>query len=298
MSVEALPTTKPAQEAQVDPATVNEIDAINPSERPALSPFGSRLVRAAQRVNAYLEQRAITKDHTEALAENQNITGNASEEDLISTDHEAALKMNRRFDRNEAIKQRIHDIGRRGLVQLKSAGEITLGIGIIGAEAARNKATNYVNDRVDAGKQVYEQTKESAINFVQEKRNSALARKQARVNRRQEERDARQRARDESEAKIRAEREARLIERVERARAAREQAAERARHAAERKQARRDSRREKITAGRDKANELWQNAQTKRRVIGAKAVAFKTRARASGQAAIDTWQQYNAQNQL
>lgn len=328
MSTERFPSSHSDPETIVDQDTIDEINTIVPTDNRELSSTASRVRSAAERVSTLLENRAQNKAQSEALAENQihmkeaQDATFASYEDNVafSEGHETALKMDQRYERNEAIKQRISEIGQRGLSHLKTAGEITLGVGIIGAEAAArtirntaeavgNKASSYASEKVEAGKQTYEQTKESVVTFLREKRTAAQERKEARVTRRQERRDARdsakleaaaakEQARAEREAEARAERETRIAERAEQAKVARERAEAKAREATERKQARRESRqqkinasREKIASGRDKTTELWQRVQTKRRSIGARVVALKNRARASGQAAIDTWKQ-------
>jgi hypothetical protein len=352
MSIETAPSSRVDQETTVDPETIEEIDAITTDER-EVSPIASRIQRASNRITGFLEARAVTKAHSEALSENSDrdeanqADAFASYEDNIaySEDHDSAFKIDRRFDRTQEIKQRISAVGERGLAHLKAAGEVTLGVSIIAGEAIGQKAksvsetaalgtlygvdrvkdtaetaalsvmykadaikdtvSEFATEKIDSVKQSYEQSKDSVVGFLQEKRDAAVARKNARSAGRQERRDARESAkaeeaaaleqvRAERETEAAAEREAHVAELAERAEAARAQAQQNAEAAAARKQARR----EKITAGRDKASELWQTAQTKRRAIGGRAIGFIARARASGQAASEAWKQYGEQNQV
>lgn len=133
MSVEALPSAAAAHEAQVDQATIAEIDAIESAEQPSLSPAGSRLIGAAERVNAFLEKRVVNKAHGEALSEEAKRSVEAQDgvyatydENLSATaDREnaeaAADKAARREARAEKIADAKNTVRSWGAAALKAA---------------------------------------------------------------------------------------------------------------------------------------------------------------------------------
>lgn len=138
--------------------TASEQD-VHEDTRGELSPTGSLLLRAATRINNFLERRAIKKAHGEALKENRSRATEAqtdafaSYEDNIQTtadretaeaqedaDWDTAHRMNEKFDartarqeRMEAAKDRVRGAGRAAL-------EFTIGAGVLGAEYAVNTA--------------------------------------------------------------------------------------------------------------------------------------------------------------
>ncbi|MEO5950403.1 MAG: hypothetical protein ABIQ04_03055 [Candidatus Saccharimonadales bacterium] len=165
-----------------------------------------------------------------------------------------------------------------------------------------DSAANFVTDKVDSIYNTVADKKDATINFVRDKYDAAVARKNARVARLQEARAFEsaqlETIRAENQARADADREARIAELAEKAEAQRQSTIEKAILSRERKQARR----EKVASIQNKAGELWQTANTKRRAIGSKALSFVARTRATVNAATaaasSTWKQHAQQEQL
>lgn len=149
-------------EAPIDP---DELQAMFDAESPVaeqtnesavdtreVSPTGSSIVRAATRINSVLERRAINKAHSEALKEYRSIDNagyvdhiaSLAESEEVSPMAQASAQMalereHRIADTKEFFdtsKENVSKLGRSALKSLKSAGMITLGLGVLGAEAA------------------------------------------------------------------------------------------------------------------------------------------------------------------
>lgn len=139
-------TTSSPEGAQTDgPNTIGEEWALadlenqfntteGSQERPELSPTGSRVKQAADRINNMLESRAINKAHSEALAENksrdyvaQDAAFASYEENVTySKDYNTALKANEHIDAKaaraeklESAKDKVRGIGRSALNSFK-----------------------------------------------------------------------------------------------------------------------------------------------------------------------------------
>jgi hypothetical protein len=156
-------------EATVDTETVVDTREV--------SPTGSKVVRAAERINAFLERRAINKAHGQANKENaqrdkaaqdeaydsysDNIATTADRESLeadwaaaddarMNELHAEANKENKNIDkaarkaeRDQAIeraKEKLRGFGARALNVAKAGGNLVLGAGILTGEAAARGA--------------------------------------------------------------------------------------------------------------------------------------------------------------
>jgi hypothetical protein len=157
-------------------------DAQNPEiadreENREVSPTGSSLLRAAGRVNSFLEKRVINKAHSEALVMNEDHDAevamtNAHEEAIgmndaesvaaydrsfdaaiienRDRDHEEALPMNKAFDKTERrdaraerldeAKDRVRKLGRASWRKSKDAGLLVAGGALLASEATANAA--------------------------------------------------------------------------------------------------------------------------------------------------------------
>ncbi|MCB9819853.1 hypothetical protein H6796_00885 [Candidatus Nomurabacteria bacterium] len=273
----------------------NDTKDRNQSESGDLSPFGSSVVRAANRINSMLENRVLNR----------------------------AYRMNERFDARqdrkeklENAKAKIADIGRNTLYT-------ALGIGVLSARAARrgvNKFNEKVGDSMMAAGQKVESGMDAFSDMVGSKVESAkevaadysAARKQKAERRaeeeatRQYEKQAAKTAKRNEKAQIKEEK---IQARQERINAARERAAEKKAAALARKQERRDkwaARREglkeyaglvkeglvetgeSIKDGYEKAKQMTNEQKAK---LGNLAL----RARASGEAAVDTWKNWSSE---
>lgn len=130
--------------------------ADNSGETREISPLGSTLVRAAERVSSILEARAINKAHGEALKEYRDrdhsdyvdhiasLAESTEATPMAQVSAQMALEREYRIaDREQLIadaKDKLRGFGNSALRRLKSAGLIGLGIGIIGAEAGAKSA--------------------------------------------------------------------------------------------------------------------------------------------------------------
>lgn len=133
-----------------------EVNIDSPQENREISPLGSSLVRAAERVSSILEARAINKAHGEALKEYRDrdhsdyvdhLSSLADSTEATPTAKASAqIALEREYhiaDREQLIadaKDKIRGFGNSALRRLKNAGLVTLGIGIIGAEAGVKSA--------------------------------------------------------------------------------------------------------------------------------------------------------------
>lgn len=315
-----------------------------------VSPTGSRIQRAANRISNFLEKRAIDKAHGDALLEDENRPVDIQDNAYATyADNLTYTKVAARNERNEAIKQRLRDIGERGLTYLRAGGEIALGAGIIGAEAtarsvksagettalgamygvdrlksaaetttlssmyaaesAKDKAGEYIGDKVTDIKKSYSQTKELVGDYANDKigtvkrafmdgREVAKVNRANRITAREHSRSKRAYEKNQQSASDERDRQERRTARRESAEIARVETNKLADEALSRRQDRQAVRREKLANGRERASDVWQTAQGKRRAIGSKAINFFARARATGQAAKNTWDHYDDQNQV
>ena len=120
------------------------------SDTREVSPTGSKLVRAANRINTLLETRVVNKAHGEALRENK--LHDAVKQDEAYASYESNVERSNdidqayaiddiynknaaRSERLEASKERVKKFGRNALSRLQNAALISLGLGIMGAEA-------------------------------------------------------------------------------------------------------------------------------------------------------------------
>lgn len=186
MTAETVPTYPTHETSPLDNDTPYDADETSPlydqlqSEQSAtveskadtreVSPTGTSIVRAAQRINSLLEQRAINKAHGEALKEYHD----RDHSDYI--DHLASLKDSeevtpmarataemalnneyRKADREEMIekaKNKLRGFGSSALTRLKNAGRLTIGLPGAVVEAGINgakRANEAMGDAVMAG---------------------------------------------------------------------------------------------------------------------------------------------------
>ena len=209
-----------------DVVETNSNQEIDQPKEPMVSPFGTKLVLAASRINSLLESRLANKADKEQLAENrerslelQNEAYNTYQPNLTNTkNHEEGLRMNKRFDARAArqekldqAKSKVRGFGRSALNKLKDAGLIGLGVTIAGASKSKELATEASQKTKDsiasgidkaeelAGKagQKMEGAIESGINTVSStvegakearnyRREAAVARKEQALNRKYE----------------------------------------------------------------------------------------------------------------
>lgn len=296
---ENVPTTS-EMEIIVHGPPSQEIAVDAPSSREIIIPVETRMSKAKRRLADFLNDRVIEPLHNQA-----DQADDEASRTKYSDDHEDALKMNTRYDRNQKVKETFTKIGASSLNFLKTAGLITLGAGLIGAEkvsqgvTTATKATgNIISDTYSSAKDTslrgldtaYFATKDAYIGA----RDKAVERKATRLNERE------QIAAVDSAAKERAGAMRELVFEE-----ARKQAIVTGRAANVRKLARHEAFTNKVTSGKETLSNLWQRAQDKRRVIGGHAIRTAKRARAvsykaaasahaagyaATEAAKDTWQ--------
>ncbi len=150
-----------------------------------VSPLGSGLVRAANRMNAILEQRAINKAHGEALKEYRdrdydgyighlaNVADSPEATPLAKASAEMAVEREwRREDREKMVNEmtvKVKGFGRSALSRLKSAGLVTLGLSIMGAEATGRGAKK----TVEAGSATVDSARETIADYRNSRRQAA-----------------------------------------------------------------------------------------------------------------------------
>lgn len=148
------PPAHPEKETSIDANEVIENGSVKSDTvaSPDISPTGQKIIHAANKVNDFLENRAINKAHGDALAEYRSrdmadYTDHLSE---LSESKDASyqgrdfgnmalIREDNRAYRNEkidAVKERARRIGSVALRGLKTAGLMSLGAGVMAGEKA------------------------------------------------------------------------------------------------------------------------------------------------------------------
>lgn len=149
-----IPPAHPEKEKSTDTNEFIESESVESDvvASPDISPTGQKIIHAANKVNDFLENRAINKAHGDALAEYRSrdmadYTDHLSE---LSESKDASyqgrdfgnmalIREDNRADRNEkidAVKDRARRIGGVALRGLKTAGLMSLGAGVMAGEKA------------------------------------------------------------------------------------------------------------------------------------------------------------------
>lgn len=124
---------------------------------PEISPTGASLIRAAERINAALETRAINKAHSRALEEDARRTKASQDEALASYEENIDAtrqrvreeRIERIEDKLESAKGKVRSLGRTALSTLKDAGLITLGAGVLTTRASRRGVSKLMDKSGD-----------------------------------------------------------------------------------------------------------------------------------------------------
>lgn len=183
----------------------------NPEQSPetpdnrVLSEAGSSLVNVATRINSFLERHQLNKAHKAAIRENtardNAILNEAYDEEAsrelakLRAQNEAmtsysdnfvasyklseAQKKAEKREKIDAVKESVRGVGRRTLDVVKTAGLVTLGVGILAAERGAQAAKNGLSKFADV-----KDASSEAIGGVREAMSARKAAAQARKNNR------------------------------------------------------------------------------------------------------------------
>lgn len=177
-----------------------------------LSETGSSLIDVATRINSFLERHQLNKDHKSAIRENttrdnamlseaydeeasrelaklqaQNEAMTSYSDNFVASYKlEQAQKKAEQREKIDAVKESVRGVGRRTLDVVKTAGLVTVGVGILvaerGAQAAKNGLSKFA-DVKDASSE--------AVDGVREAMSARKASAQARKNNRATQRSQR-----------------------------------------------------------------------------------------------------------
>jgi hypothetical protein len=292
-------TIDPETKTTVDPETIAEIDSIETKEDERVpSRLAERIRVTVERVTTFLDRRAINKAHGEALREDlsrglgsegeEPLSSEYAEDDELGDDDyddvdeeelaaEVAARAEARGTESEAKERKkgrtkavlrkigffaIEKLEANGFVPLMSTWQKRGGVRgrIADAYVARNNKDKRISTRSGADGGSEGETRPSA---------------EAEENVEEDVEDDEETLPEEPEVDTRIE-------------GAREHATEKARRARESKAGRKER-----TPLRERATSMWQKLMGGRRKIGARALAFATRVRASAGAAREAWENFD-----